>query len=158
MKKIVAIFLAILIVILSSIAFADTPDISSLSFDELVELVNKAQMLMMKSDKWQEVEVPEGTYLIGRDIPEGHWTISVVPKFAQQIFLYWGDKVKENGQGIDFSSSFRTTADIVSENYVFGAEGKTLSVSWELKDGQYICIENGSVIFTPFAGNSFSFK
>lgn len=134
-------------------------DVSSLSYAELVSLVNNAQMQIMKMDEWQEVEVPAGTYKIGKDIPEGHWTIKVPDGFSRTVFLYWSDVVNNNGQGIPRNGgSFYVKKGIVSENYVFGSEGEIKSVSWELKDGQYICIDEGSVIFTPYAGNDFKFK
>ena len=37
-------------------------------------------------------------------------------------------------------------------------QGTTTCFSWELKEGQYVDIMQGSAIFTPFQGNSFSFK
>lgn len=70
MKKFIFI-LAIALLLSTTVAIADV-DISGLSYDELVALVNKAQMEMMKMDKWQEVVVPEGIYIIGEDIPAGH--------------------------------------------------------------------------------------
>lgn len=158
MKKLFSLLMVFVLLLQIPIVMAEV-DISGLSYEELVSLVNEAQLQMMKTEKWQEVEVPAGTYLIGRDIPAGHWTIKVVPAFGKSIDLYWSDVVNENGQGVPRrGGSFYTTEEIVSENFVFGAEGRVQSVSWELRDGHYLCIDGGSAIFTPFAGNSFTFK
>ena len=53
MRKIIAIIFVSTFVLASVVAVADV-DISGLSYDELIDLVNKAQMEMMKMDKWQE--------------------------------------------------------------------------------------------------------
>ena len=37
-------------------------------------------------------------------------------------------------------------------------EGDTSSITLELKDGMYLQVKSGSAIFTPYQGNSFSFK
>jgi len=156
MKKLICLILAIFMVLLSTVALSEV-DISGLSYDELLKLVNEAQMLMMKSDKWQEVEVPAGTYQIGKEIPAGYWTITASPK--QRPKITWGTKLKEDGITIDFwGSSFSTDTRITGvENWMY-SEGDVNSVNWDLKEGQYISIEEGSVIFTPFKGNTFTFK
>lgn len=152
MKKALSLFLCIAISLSVSFAVADV-DISGLSYDELVELVNKAQMEMMKSDKWQEVLVPEGIYQVGKDIPAGHWTISAPPKGV--TYVGYGTSLESDGSGLDNIINGASLTGIDTYSYDVG---DTTQVSWELKEGQYVEIGTSSAVFTPFTGNSFSFK
>lgn len=63
MKKIFALLLALFL--LPAFSLADIPDISGLSYDELVQLNNQINLAMWNSEEWQEVTVPPGTYQIG---------------------------------------------------------------------------------------------
>ncbi len=155
MKKIIALFLAL--TMLYSIALAESIDLSSLSYDELIILVNRAQLEMMKSDKWQEVEVPPGTYIVGKDIPAGQWTITVHD--GGYVDFEIGTAIKNNGE-IDFMScldDYKHITLIGKSNFLY-TEGNTTSYTIELRDNWYVVITTGSIIFTPFAGNSFTFK
>lgn len=138
-----------------SFALADV-DISNLSYDELVSLVNEAQMLMMKSDKWQRVEVPTGVYEIGKDIPEGYWTISPISTYPY-ISVSWGTKLDDTKR--DIARGCRIDGSIISgpDSSIYEV-GDATSVSWQLMNGQYLIIERGTAVFTPFTGNSFTFK
>lgn len=155
MKKIIALFLTL--TMLFSIALAESIDLSSLSYDELVILVNRAQLEMMKSDKWQEVEVPPGTYIVGKDIPAGQWTIAVHD--AGYVDFEIGTAIKNNGE-IDFMScldDYKHITLIGKANFLY-TEGDTTSYAIELLDNWYVVITTGSILFTPYKGNSFSFK
>lgn len=151
MKKLIAFVTAILLILLSSVAIADV-DVSGLSYDELVDLVNKAQYEMMKTDKWEEVVVPEGIYIIGRDIPAGRWTISAPPK-VYVIYVYVGKTMYD-----EFSVNFDSMTGLHGTQYSLYKEGDTSSITYDLKDGMILQIKSGSGIFTPYTGNGFSFK
>ena len=152
MKRLFAFALAIMMVVFSSVAFADI-DISNLSYQELVSLVNEAQMLIMKTDEWQEVTVPEGLYQIGKDIPEGRWTITCPPKLYS-ISLMIGSKLYSDLLSVDFDKY----VSLKGKNSMMFTQGDTTSITLDLKDGMYLQIQSGSAIFTPDKGNSFSFK
>ena len=64
MKKLLTIIL-ILALAVPAAALADLPDISSLSYDELIQLKDQLNLAIWNSQEWQEVEVPAGTYQIG---------------------------------------------------------------------------------------------
>lgn len=151
MKKAVLGILVLVMLMVNACAFCDTFDLSGLSFEELAALRDRCQMEMMKSDKWQEVTVPEGIYQIGKDIPAGHWTISAPSKGMAMI--YAGRKMAN-----DFMVDFEILFDLYGLKNGLYHEGSTTSISLDLKDGQYLQIMLGSVIFTPYQGNSFSFK
>lgn len=151
MKKMVACLISLVVVFSFSVSLADI-DISSLSYEELVDLVNEAQMLMMQSDKWQEVEVPSGIYMVGKDIPEGSWTITASANSL--INLTIGSELSEDKLRVKGAYS----QNLFGVDTSYYAEGKTYFVSVELTEGQYVGISGGNVIFTPQTGNSFSFR
>ena len=155
MKKVFT-FILILIV-LFSVALAENIDLSSLSYGELISLINQAQLEIMKSDKWQEVEVPPGTYIVGKDIPAGQWTISVHD--SGYVDFEIGTAIKKNGE-IDYMSCLDDYKHItlIGKSSFLYTEGNTTSYSLELLDNWYVVITTGSIIFNPYKGNSFVFK
>ena len=68
--------LLFVLVFLPLVSLADLPDLSGLSFDELVLLRDQLNLAIWNSKEWQEVKVPIGVWKIGDDIPVGKWTIS----------------------------------------------------------------------------------
>ena len=68
--------LLFVLVLLPVVSFADLPDLSGLSYDELVQLRDKINLAIWNSEEWQEVTVPIGVWVVGEDIPVGHWSIS----------------------------------------------------------------------------------
>lgn len=154
MKKLVCIILVIILI--PTLAIADI-DLSSLSYDELISLINGAQLEIMKSDKWQEVEVPPGTYVVGKDIPAGQWTIAVHD--SGYVDFEIGTAIKSNGE-IDYMSCLDDYKHItlIGKSSFLYTEGNTTSYSLELLNNWYVVITTGSIIFTPYKGNNFTFK
>lgn len=158
MKKIISFVLAIMMVLMVSVAFSEI-DISGLSYDELVELVDRAQRQIMFSDYWQEVEVPSGDYVIGKDIPEGKWVVTADPSYTPSIsqrrltkFLR-GMELEEEGY-----------YDYIVSMELYGTETPNYRNSFpyfttvELKNDDLFQVERGIVIFTPYKGLGFKFK
>ena len=102
MKKLIAMIL-ILAMLLPAAALADLPDISGLSFDELIELKQKIDLALWDSEEWQEVKVPIGVWKIGEDIPAGHWTITAA-KADDYFFIGYGSKLNATETEIDGDS------------------------------------------------------
>ena len=92
MKKLVSFFLAALLI--CSAAAADPVDLSGMSYDELVALRDQINLAIWNSQEWQEVTVPEGIWIVGEDIPAGHWSIRVA---AEKDYFYVScfDKLNE---------------------------------------------------------------
>ena len=72
MKKLICI---ILILCLPVIAVAET-DLTSMSYDALVNLQRSLTTEIMSRPEWKSVTVPAGTWLIGTDIPAGSYSLS----------------------------------------------------------------------------------
>lgn len=131
---------------------ADLPDLSGLSFDELVQLRDQALLAMWNSEQWQEVRVPAGAYEIGADIPEGYWTMT--PNSGTDEWYVYCDQLNET------RSSFGDDCDIWDSYMVNCA--RSLNNEWknptalhelslDLKAGRFLIIPC-ETIFTPYAG------
>jgi hypothetical protein len=103
MKK----FLAVLLILILTVAHAVSEvDLSGMSFDELVALREQLNLAIWNSQEWQEVEIPAGVWTIGKDIPAGHWKVSVPEKEYTQV--YYCKKLDETGMRESLDESHYT--------------------------------------------------
>ena len=146
MKKLIIVTM-VLALILPVAAIADLPDISGLSFDELVQLHDQLNLAMWNSNEWQEVKIPAGVWTVGEDIPSGHWIVRPMKNSMTQV--YYCEKVREVEKLPDHDGLYHTIV-IFSESTYLG-ETKPNEVDYDMKNGWYfIC--NDPVIFTPYSG------
>ncbi len=68
--------LILILVCVASFAIADSIDLSSLSYTDLITLQRNLVKEIMSRTEWKEVRVPAGTWKVGEDIPEGTYGIS----------------------------------------------------------------------------------
>ena len=147
MKKLLSIILAVAL-ILPAAALADLPDISGLSYDELVQLHDMIMQAMWNSPEWQEVKVPAGTWKIGEDIPTGHWNIQISGHGLASI--YYCEQVDELGQPVCWGAKY-IRKSVSSEDFnAFGEEYAHI-VDFDLAEGWYLYFDS-PVIFTPYTG------
>ena len=88
------------LVLLPVVSLADLPDISSLSYVELVQLRNQINLAMWNSQQWQEVSVPPGIWEIGVDIPAGHWSVRPAAGCGPDYIIY-ASSTKDQGHDVD---------------------------------------------------------
>lgn len=151
MRRVFCLLLA-LSLFCASTALADF-DLSGLSFDELLALRAQVEQAIMQSDEWQEVTVPAGLYLVGREIPAGRWVIAAAPGSTAKV--YKGSKLNADKTTFDFPYTFERLYNKTNRYYT---PGDNESVTWDLDDGIYILVEEGSVVFMPYTGISLGFK
>ena len=139
MKNTVRIISLLLALLFSTLAFASAEsfDLSGLSYDELITLRQRIDLAIMQSDGWKEVTVPVGTYVIGRDIPAGDYTVTYEGRMQACLSISVGGIVW--GFHILNPSLYKTNSI-----------GKL-----SLSDGQILDITYGEVIFTPYKGLGF---
>ena len=155
MKRIICLLYTLCL--LSTIAMAENIDVSNLSIDELALLRDRCLMEIMKSERWQEVKVPAGVYQIGKEIPAGRWTIK--PVDGDTAVVQWGTALDASGTKLDVrNSDFLIAEQITSPNDSYAKYNNVESVTWQLRENDYIVIESSAVIFSPYAGAEFSFK
>lgn len=126
-------------------------DLSGMSYDELVALRDQINLAMWQSDEWQEVEVPQGVWLVGEDIPDGHWSMKTDASWAS---ISIGTALDETGKAIDYMNSRFISYEQVSSpsSSIYDPATDQTEVDFKLTDGTYVVIEYGSVIFTPYTG------
>lgn len=155
MKK----FIALLLVLLSltGTVFADTIDLSGMTYKELVALKDQINLAIWNSQEWQEVTVPKGVWKVGEDIPAGHWTVICAPGW-RKTEISWGQKLSDNGERIDWSGRYSIYNDIYNPEHEYYVNSAT-EYSFEARNGEYIIVKYGSCIFMPYAGKpSLGFK
>lgn len=148
MKKLFLVFLAAALLI-SATASADLPDLSGLSFDELIALREQINLAIWQSQDWQEVTIPAGVWQVGVDIPAGYWTISVAGS-AQYQNIHYFEKLDTVGLGPDYTG-YLFLQSIVSRDTAEYGGGLPTSVSIDMKEGWFFSC-SGSVTFVPYTG------
>lgn len=153
MKRCICILLFCIILLSVSSALAGGVDLSAMSLGELVALKDQINLAIWNNQDWQEVTVPQGLWEVGKDIPEGQWTVRCATDAYAEV--YYGDKVDENGRSIKITKRF-AHEEVVSPDYPSFEAGKDLiEFSFTVRKGDYIFIDRSSVIFTPYAGKPY---
>ncbi len=149
MKKMLAIIL-ILALALPVVSSADLPDLSGLSFEELVQLRDQINLAMWNSQEWQEVTVPAGIYQIGVDIPAGHWTIKALPNMMPEYVIY-ASALSENRRDVDIMAGYYIMEAVCGVNSEYNTGDYKTEVDIVMEDGFYLRLD-GTMIFTPYTG------
>ena len=153
MKKLLIFFL------LAALAFSSAaaePDLSSMSFDELVALRDQLNLAIWSSREWQEVTVPGGVWKIGEDIPAGHWTVRIVQENGM-MYVSTFSAADETGTRPARGSNYSDIKIAGPKHPDFEGIGRD-SADFDLKDGWYIKF-SGAAVFTPYAGKpDFGFR
>ena len=158
MKKLVALVVALILV--SSVALATTVsfDFSGLSLAQLIEVQQQLTMAMWATEEWQEVEVPQGVWVVGEDIPAGTWTVRCADigrdsYMMKECDLSWGEYLADDGPYIKRSGRW-DKAIIYNPNNKDYDEGRLTEYTFTVKEGDYIVIDNyyNRAVFSPYAG------
>lgn len=147
MKKFIILLLSLALVVCS--AAADSIDLSGMTYEDLIALRDQINLAIWNCQEWQEVTVPEGIWIVGQDIPAGHWSIRVA---AENDYLYVScfDLLNEVEKSPARGSRL-VQQDIASPGYSAFGEITLESTDLILEDGWFFKC-TGAVIFTPYAG------
>ena len=146
MERFFPVFLAA--VLLISCAAADPVDLSVMSFDELVQLRDQLNLAIWNSQEWQEVTVPAGVWIVGQDIPAGHWTVRPLP--GDYVNVTYFDRLDKYGKSVGLGwRGWGGTLTARGEGDI--TFGEPTQVDLEMEEGMFFKC-NHSVIFTPYAG------
>ncbi len=156
MKRFFALFLVLLS--FTGTVYADTIDLSGMTYEELVSLKEKINLAIWESQEWQEVTVPQGVWKVGEDIPAGHWTIKAAG--GMFTFITIGTILDETKRDISYDGiRIAERIDFPYSTYDYDPMESLTEADFELQDGMYIVIDYASAIFTPYAGKpSLGFK
>ena len=107
MKKVFGILLAVLIALTSLSGLAETLDLSGYSDAALIELLASVQQEIADRHIEKSANLPQGSYIVGKDIPAGSYDISVVYKGSMWMDVY----VYPNGDSGEAKHDFTVFAD-----------------------------------------------
>ena len=155
MKRLLCVLFAL--TLLPVYALADLPDLSGLSFDELVQLREQINLAIWNSSEWQQVTVPAGVYVIGVDIPAGHWTLK--PPAGDSVVIEYFKTADETGKRPGDVVNGYYYESLADEDSPYASFVYMREVDIDMKEGFYLSIVNGPcVIFEPYTSKpSFSF-
>lgn len=154
MKRILSIALCLFLVLsMSAISFADF-DFSGMSLEELVALKDQINLAIWNSEDWQEVEVPQGIWEVGADIPAGKWDIKPLSGYVVSVEI--GNSLTESGHIDDYVFS---KFIISEERNSYDPASSVSSYTFNLLEGQFVSISDGVAVFAPYSGKpSLGFK
>lgn len=116
-------------------------DFGSLSFDELLSLRQQLDKALLASDGWKDALIPQGDYIVGKDIPAGEWSISLG---SDDTSAFGEIKLYPDEQSYLNQPLLNVTKDEVLQ------PGNTLTV--RLKEGNYIVIQMCPMRIMPYTG------
>lgn len=162
MKKVLAVFAAL--VLISAAAVAEV-DLSGMSYEELVALKDQINLAIWNSEEWEEVEVPQGVWKVGEDIPEGKWTIRCADVnrrsyMMKECDLEWGNVLSSDGTSIKWTGAY-DLATVYNPEHEDYQKGQVTEYTWDAKKGQYFIVKDAyaPAVFSPYSGKpSLKFK
>ncbi len=159
MKRITALIAALLL--LASTAVAEI-DLSGMTLEEMIELHEQIQLALFEQAK--SVVVPQGIWLVGKDIPAGTYLIRCADLSRSESSMRfctfkWGT-TKPDDLGFFEGKTQIGLVSLYNPNNSHYIEGQTSELVVELEDGMYVYIGkiNNRVEFFQYTGTpSFSF-
>lgn len=145
MKRFIITLLAAALLIAPASAAA--PDLSGMSFDDLVALRDQLNLAIWNSAEWQEVTVPAGVWTIGEDIPAGHWTVH--PQPGDYVLVTYCDSLDQFGT--DVAPGWQGWSGCLTGRDNDITSNEPHEVSLVMEPGMYF-INRHTVTFTPYAG------
>ena len=151
MKKMICAILTLAIFLaVTAAAFADGVDLSSLTWEELLELKAAITLEQWSRDEWEEVEVPRGVWVVGEDIPAGKWTITCKTGYSTRV--KWGKYLDKSQNDVDYFKDFGDAETVYNPDWDSYRHGDVTQYTFEPPEGYYIVIDFGPATFTPFTG------
>lgn len=143
--------LLFVLVLLPVVSFADLPDLSSYTLSELHDIYASLRSEILSRSQWESVTVPVGFYVVGEDIPAGHWSIRYAP--GEVCLIEYFLKTDDTG---------KRPADTSSDYYYEGVCDPELQSTYvtyrltefdlDLKEGYHVVVNYGPCVFEPFTG------
>ena len=149
MKRIAAFAAAALLLFSQALAAVD---LSSMTLEELIALRQQISLEIASRPEVKAVTVPVGVWEIGKDIPAGHWTITMEKGHALSISgITYCNVLDETGKKTEWPfDGFAYSAQLTlpGSNYAYAQE----SIDLDMKSGMYFIVDYSPVVLTPFTG------
>lgn len=155
MKKCFALLLILFLI--PTFALSE-PDLSGMSYDELVALKDRINLAMWNSQEWQEVTVPQGVWIVGEDIPAGKWTVKCAnvsrsDYLMVQCYLLIGTDAPKSNMTFSYQDS-KGDYQLYNPNHKNFQQGQMTEISVDLVAGDYVVVHPtyAPAVFTPYTG------
>ena len=149
MKRILfSVFICIVLLSLAPACFSENYDFSDWTFDELVDLRDQINLALMSRPEYQSVEVPQGVYEVGKDIPAGKWTIRALDRSWTHIET--GHALTRGGSGVAYPQDVHETVYSPLKSTYSPGDQTELTVT--LEDGDFVGISYGAAVFSTYTG------
>lgn len=153
MKRVFCVIMLLLLCI-SPVLGQATPqqiDLETMTIAELLRLKDAVNKAITIARDWREINVSKGVYLVGQEIPEGHWNIA--PVSGGYAYVAWGDALDESGKGIGFDGEIHQAFVLTSERSKDYENDQDIThVDFDMKTGHFLVVRSGDVVLTPYAG------
>lgn len=148
MKKLISIVLVLLLLCSSASAAVD---LSGMTFSDLVELRDQLNLAIWNCQEWQEVKVPAGVWEVGKDIPAGHWIITIVDNECGNV--YYTDRLDDVGKapGNGWHGYGITLYSRMNSDGSYSKPNEPRFIDLDMIEGMFF-INHSPVIFTPYSG------
>lgn len=103
MKRLFAVILSIVLLLGSLSAFAEAVDLKSLDDTALIDLLAAVQQEIAERHIEKSANLPEGSYIVGKDIPAGTYDITVTYKGSMWMDVYIYPGTGSNDAKHDFT-------------------------------------------------------
>lgn len=120
------------------VSFADLPDVSDLTKEELLQLDYIVQNLLFEKSLPEGVLLPPGGYYVGADIPAGEYRADAVSSVGGHVAVYRSKDDAENNIGSYI------------QEYYLGDMWGTLVIRLVLEEGNYMTVKYNSLKLYPF--------
>ena len=151
MKKLIIIILAMTLVM--PVAVHADNNLSDMSIADLDHLLKSVQEEILTKSEWTEVELPVGFYVVGEDIPEGHWTRTTQDWALAEYF----SKTDETGKNADILNGAYYSVALGAPGNMMESVYNTRETDIELKAGFYFTVSFNPVVFKPYTGRNSPF-
>lgn len=152
MKKLFCLLLVLMLFPVASLAEAD---FSQFSLEELDIIRRSASKEILKRSQWGEVTVPPGHYVVGEDIPEGHWTIRYTPG-TYCLIEYFKDADESGIEPADVLKDYNSWAIGDPGSDMATLYDKT-EIDLQLISGYHLKTNYSDCVFVPFTGRKSPF-
>lgn len=144
--KLLALAMAVAMLLAIPAAAVGEIDLSALTWEELLELKSKITMEQWEREEWQEVEVPQGLWVVGEDIPAGKWTVTCKTGYATTV--RWGKYLDDSQTNIDYFRDMGDSETVYNPNDRGYDAGDRTEYTFEPPEGKVV-VETGGIFADP---------
>lgn len=165
MKKLLSVFLSVVLILSLFLCSASANEanqrkwrkrLSTLDQEELLDVLSAASSVLLSKSEWESVTVPAGFYVVGEDIPAGHWSISFAPgEYAFIEYFYKTDATGKKPADLFNDYYYEGISDPAS---AMGSVYASREIDLDLKEGWHVVVTYGSLVFKPYTGRFSPFR